>query len=239
MTPPIWVIELADRFWTAARECPPFPRDLTAAAMNALPLRIVSLPRLRLGVVRHWLDRLHIPCTVSEPDRPLRACLFARRGCGFVFLDAADPPDEQRFSLAHEIAHFLRDYDAPRRAVVEKLGSAVIEVCDGVRPATPNERLHALLRHTPLVAHMHLLHRDDAGRPWSPAEQAAETAADRLAFELLAPAALFDEETDPATIHDRLVCEFGLPQAAAAQYAVILCPASEIHPLVLRLREIC
>jgi hypothetical protein len=237
VSPPVWAAELAGRFWAVAGPPPPFPRDLTAAAPAALPLRVVSLPALRLDGVRAWLARAGLRCPTDEPDRPLRACLVTRAGVGFVFLDADDPPDERRFSLAHEVAHFLRDYDAVRRAAAARLGPAVLEVFDGQRPATAEERLHAVFRGVPVAAHVHLLRRDDAGRPRSEAERQAEAAADRLAFELLAPAELFPEPGDAGALRAKLEVDFGLPAAAAAAYAALLGPPPT-DPFVARLRKL-
>jgi hypothetical protein len=237
MSPPIWVLELANRFWEATR-APPYPRDLTAAATTALPLRVVRRPALELDGIRAWLARLELPCPTDEPNRPLRACLVMRVGFGFVFLDADDPADELRFSLAHEVAHFLRDYDSLRRTAAARLGRAVLEVLDGKRPATPAERLHAVFRGVPVAAHVHLLRRDDAGRPQSDAEREAEAAADRLAFELLAPADSFPPDGDRAELRARLEATFGLPPAAARAYADILSSAPPpADNFVARLRK--
>ena len=224
MSAPVWVDELAARFWAAAGPPPPFPRDLAVPATLGLPVRVKRLPGLSLAAVRDWLAASGVACPTAEPDRALRACLFTRVGYGFVFLDAADPADEQRFSLAHEVAHFLRDYDAPRRAVVARLGPAALDVLDGKRPPTAAERVHAVLREVPVAAHVHLLRRDDAGRPGSPAEREAETAADRLAFELLAPAELFAAFTNREAVEQRLRTAFGLPDLPAATYARVLWP---------------
>jgi hypothetical protein len=232
----VWVAELAARFWSAAGPPPPFPRDLSAAATAALPLRVVALPTLTLAGVRDQLARNGLPCPTDEPDRPLRACLVTRAGVGLVFLDDDDPPAERRFSLAHEVAHFLRDYDAVRRAAAARLGPEVLAVFDGKRPATPAERIHAVFRGVPVAAHVHLLRRDDAGRPLSDAERRSEADADRLAFELLAPAELFPKPNDPTAVRSRLVDEFGLPPTAAAAYAAILCPTGPpTDPFVDRL----
>lgn len=234
---PVWVVELAERFWAAAGPPPPFPRDLSIPAVTGLRVRVVRLPGLRLGRVREWLGRCGVSCPADEPDRPLRACLVARAGVGFVFLDAADPPDERRFSLAHEVAHFLRDYDAPRRAVAVRLGPAAVEVLDGKRPATAEERVHAVLRQVPVAAHVHLLRRDEDGRPHSPAEREAEAAADRLAFELLAPADLFTG-ADPETLAGQLRRISGFPPGPAAVYAAVLVPPPPPpDPFLERLRK--
>jgi hypothetical protein len=231
---PIWVHELAAYFWGKAGTPPAFPRDLGSAAATGFPLSVVALPGLTLDAVRGRLARSGIPCRADEPDRPLRGCLVSRGGAGFVFVDASDPPAERRFSVAHEVAHFLRDYDAVRRAAARRVGPAAVEVLDGLRPATAGERVRAVFAAVPVTAHVHLLRRDDGGRPRSTVEREAEAAADRLAFELLAPAALLRGSEGIAA---RLEAEFGLPPAAAAAYAAILYPpAPPTDRFIARLR---
>lgn len=225
---PVWVAELADRFWAAAGEPPPFPRDLTRPATAGWPLAVVDLPHLTLAGVRRWLARLRVAVPVGEPDRRLRGCLVTRAGHGFVFADAQDPPAERRFSVAHEVAHFLRDYDARRRTAIARLGPGILDVLDGKRPATPGERIHAILRDAPVAAHVHLLGRDPDGHPLTPLEADAEAAADRLALELLAPAGLV-----PALGIDH----FGLPPLLAARYAARLNPPAPVDPFVARLKK--
>lgn len=223
MDVPLWVKELADVFWQRAGPPGTFPRSLRKPA-RTLRLSVVALPGLSLTAVRSWLDRQGLAGILDAADRPLRACLAARGGLGFIFLDALDDENEQRFSLAHEIAHFLRDYWQWRTLAVERLGRGILEVLDGVREPTPEERLLSVLRQVPLGFHTHLLTRE--GGNLSPALACAEDEADRLAFELLAPTECFAaaERRDMALLTRRLRDEFGLPGAAAARYAELLCP---------------
>jgi uncharacterized protein DUF955 len=220
---PVWCVELATGFWAKAGPPPPFPRDLRDAVL-ALPFNVVEMAGVSVEAVRRWFARTGIPVPLDEPDRPLRACLVAWHGEGFAFLDSLDDPAEQAFSLAHELAHFLRDYLRPRVRVAERIGRTALEALDGLRAPTPNERLQAVLRHVSLGVFVHLLRRDDTGRPLTPAEREAETAADRLAFELLAPAEAVGECGDRATLTQRLIRDFGLPPDPAATYAAILTP---------------
>jgi hypothetical protein len=191
----------------------------------------VLLPRLRVAGIDAWLRRQSITCGASVRDRPLRACLVARYGQGVVFVDGTDPADEQRFSLAHEVAHFLRDYWQPRALAVERLGPEIFAVLDGERPPRPAERAHALLASVPLGYHVHYMERTEDGHASAEIDR-AEHDADRLAFELLAPAdavleaagvAPADEQRGAVTrlLHDT----YGLPSAPAAQYAALLAPA--------------
>ena len=237
MSPPVWVLDLAERFWAVAGSPPPVPRDLEGPATAALPIRVVRLVDLTLDTVRAWLGRAGVRCPTGEPDRTLRACLVARAGFGFVFLDAADSLDEQRFSLAHEIAHFLRDYDAVRRAAVRAAGPARSPSLMGCARLTVAERVASVVRAVPLVAHVHLLGRDDTGRPQSQAEREAEGAADRLAFELLAPAAMLPR-ADAAILRSLLADRFGLPTSAAVAYAAVLGPSeAAVDPILRRLSK--
>jgi hypothetical protein len=238
MSVPLWVSELASGFWADAGAAEPFPRQLCLSARRALPVDVVCLPGLCVSGVLAWLRQRQIVLALAGPDRALRGCLVASKGYGVVFLDQLDGDEEQGFSLAHELAHFLRDYLRPRRRAAAQLGPQALEVFDGLRPPRPEERLHALLRAVPIGFHTHLMARDAAGAPEG-SEAACERAADRLAYELLAPAdavrAAVGTEGTRATAVLREV--FGLPAAQAVHYAALLFPP-ELPPdrLVRRLR---
>jgi len=234
IAPPVWVHELAARFWATAGPPPAFPRDLTRAVTAALRLSLVGRPGLSLAVVRAYLDRLGVPVPFWGPDRPLRAALYCWRGTGFLFLDENDPPAERRFSLAHEVAHYLRDCDDLRRRAVRALGPAGLEILNGRTPTT-DERIAAVLRDLSLHPHAHLMSRNADGRPSGEAERDAESRADRLAFELLAPAELLTDEHEPSALVARLETVYGLPPAAAREYADHLVPLPPLDPLLARL----
>lgn len=224
MSLPVWCADLAADFWARAGAPPHFPRDLKHVIPAAVPMSVIDLRGVSVAAVRAWFDRQGITVPFEEPDRSLRACLVAWLGEGFAFVDATDDPAEQAFSVAHELAHFLRDYLHPREVVLRRLGEAAIEVLDGRRPPTPEERFQAVLRNAPIGPFAHLMRRDEAGRPLSAAEREAEFAADRLAFELLAPASALGDVRDRDVLERRLVREFGLPQEPAGRYAAILVP---------------
>jgi hypothetical protein len=223
MSVPVWCADLAALFWNAAGDPSPFPRDLRPVIAGSVPLSVIDLPRLCVAAVCEWFAGRGIAVPLNEPDRPLRACLVAWLGQGFAFLDATDDPTEQRFSLAHELGHFLRDYWQPRQRAIARLGPDVQQVLDGLRPATTEERLHALLRNISIGPFTHLLRRDETGRPLSFAERESELAADRLAFELLAPAAALNDDDE---LIPQLIDAFGLPPVPALRYAALLRPES-------------
>lgn len=217
---PVWVRELADAFWRAVGP-EPFPRIFADVSLG-FQVTVHECPGLSLGTIRGWLARREMKVHVPGPDRCLRGCLVAHGWHGLVFVEAGDPPAERRFTVAHELAHYLRDVWHPRRRAVARLGPGIAAVLDGRRPPTPDERLRAVLRGLPAGPVVHLLGR---GADESPAVRAAEAAADRLAFELLAPADALGVGGNWADLIDRLVGTFGLPPGPAARYADLLVPA--------------
>ena len=242
MNTPLWVKELANDFWRRAGGAESFPRDLRRAVPRAALLSVKTLADLSVQRVAAWLRHQGIACLAGQRERALCACLFARDDCGFIFLDAGDDEAEQRFSLAHELAHFLRHYHEPRRRAVAKFGPQILDVFDGKRSPTPTERLQALLRNVRVGEHVHLLARDDRRRIASATVAAVEVDADLLGCELLAPAEAVWQQTSQRTAHAsrleaerRLQTTFGLPPSMAVWYAGRLYPPFD-DPLLRRLR---
>jgi hypothetical protein len=217
----VWVCELAARFWTAVGEVPAhFPRDLRDALPWIDGVHVVDVPNLTLARAADALARFGVPFDRAQPDRALAGCFCGHRGRGHILFDPLLPLAEVRFTIAHETAHWLRDYDAPRRKAVNRLGASVLEVLDGRRPPTSDERFAGVLREVPIGPFLHTLDRDRFGRVCSEGARASEGAADRLAFELLAPF----EALRPHLGNEvaALTSVFGLPEREAARYATAL-----------------
>jgi hypothetical protein len=210
-----------------------------AILRTSFDLHLEELPHLSIAGVERYLAHRGCPRQCGLEDRPLRGCLVAENGSGYLFVDRCDDEPERTFSLAHELAHFLRDYWQRRQKAVAALGATILEVLDGRREATPKERLHGLLRGVPIGCHVHLMRRE--GGVLCPGVETAERDADRLALELLAPA---EEVLARLPAHpgveqaQKLLCQvFGLPTAMAREYSEILLGKSLCVPLLDRLKK--
>jgi Zn-dependent peptidase ImmA (M78 family) len=148
-------------------------------------------------------------------------------------LDAADPEDEQRFSLAHEISHFVLDYLSPRQKALAALGNDILDVLDGARKPTPQERLSGVLRGVIVGPYTNLMDRGTDNSIADVSTLDSETMADQLALELLAPsrvaytqirAAAIDLNSRNATTDttNLFSTRFGLPARIARSYAAML-----------------
>ena len=240
MTPTFQVAETASSFWDDAGLPDAYPRDVRRAVVLTQPLSLVLLSELHVSGVLEWLRRQGRNLDMAVRDRPLRACLVARSGAGFIFVDGGDQESEQRYSIAHELAHFLLDYVAPRQEAVSRLGDEILDVLDGLRPETIAERAGALLTGVGAGAHVHLLGRSEE-------EAAAETIdiaearADALALELLAPWADVSTQigaqgigVERAAIVRLLTDHYGLPPVPARRYAARFLPQRESSSALLR-----
>lgn len=245
MTLPIdpHLVRIARVFWAKARIPQTRPRDLENAIALTLPLAVVSLPRMSLSCVEAWLDRRGVPYNFPCADRAIHGCLVAYRGTGLIFIDGADPLTERRFTLAHEVSHFLLDYHLPRQAARRQLGDSILDVLDGLRPPTIAERVDGLLARVSVRPHIHLLERQGDGTFTRLDVWRAENQADRLSLELLAPvgevcrelkaAGLRSYDTCLSFAHELLATDFGLPAVVAQGYAREVAEALTGGPSVL------
>jgi hypothetical protein len=220
MTPPLWVVEAAERFWRdAGMAADVHPRDLKRAICYSLNFFVFELPALSLFKIRDTLSRRNIHVPLDTTDRPLRGCLVAREGMGFAFVEALDPPEEKRFTLAHELAHFLRDHRHDRERAERLLGSRGVAILDGKRPPSGDDELQAILRGVWLRPNVRLLERGD-GQLFE--IDRIENDADRLALEILAPFRAVREilrHFSRSEVVPELTARFGLPRWAAEAFA--------------------
>lgn len=221
----------------AARE---FPRDLLKDVSWGLSLAVTPLSVLSTQRVRDWLAQRGIHHPVSEQDRALHGCLVARWGHGFVFLDADDDENERRFTLAHEVSHFILDHLLPRLRALKVLGKRILPVLNGERAPSDGEALSAVLERVRLDVEVHLMSRDSHGAVCTWEVEESEQRADRLAFELLAPADIALAALRDGGAHDgrlpegkavlAMATRFGLPTAAAGEYARVLLSRHQRKP---------
>lgn len=211
-----------------------FPRDLMGDVVMQIPVSVEVLPSLSAHAVRQWLRQRGVHHAVSDADRALHGCLVARAGRGVMFLDAGDEEAERRFTLAHEIAHFILDHLLPRVRAIRVFGERILPVLDGARPPTREEMLSAVLERVQLGVQVHLMSRGPGGAVCAWDVEESEQRADRLALELLAPAQmatarlrrLLGDAEDLSGQEDRaaehLAGVFGLPSDVASSYVRLL-----------------
>lgn len=238
--------DLVNGFWQAAGALEPFPRTLEHPLLLALPISIVKLARLHVKSANDWLRARGMAHTfAAEPeagaassagfgaDRAIHGCIVALGGHAFLFVDGGDAADEMRFTIAHELGHFLADQLLPRRKAVARMGESILEVLDGKRPPTLIEKLSSAMAGLQIGGYRSFLPRSESAdgglELWR-----VESRADRIGAALLAPPELVLSAARGATFAERnqnavaaLTTLYGLPAAPAAHYAQALLDANK------------
>jgi hypothetical protein len=236
-----YVRTLAGRFWATAPERVRRERDVEAALAWSTRLTLVILSPLTLAAIRRWLAERGVPASGEAGDHASRGFLVAWRGVGVVFCDGAFGVAERRFTIAHELGHFILGYSEPRGRVMRD-APELLEVVDGIRSATSADRARAALARVPIGIHTHVFDDDVSAPSDLTVAGLAEDEASRFALELLAP---WDEtlaaarEVTAASAPYRKILErsaelmighFGIPLYAARARASQALDALGMHP---------
>ena len=230
---------IAKDFWSGA-DPTQGPNDIQAAASLYLRVDIVLLPELSLAKIRVWLEErnsAHVFDGINVSERTLHGFVLNRYGIAAIFINTSDSDVNQRFTIAHEISHFLLDHKLPRDEAILKLGPSIQEVLDVRRKATLPERVNSVLRGIDIGPQSHLLEKEGDGSFEKCGNFHAENDADRLALELLAPRHKVISETlagskslSYAVFIDRcehiLLLRYRLPSDMVHHYAAMLA-----HPI--------
>lgn len=214
----------AEAFWEKAGGRVRFgtPVDIEKAASWALSVAIYRISGLHSGIVSGLLKRINADAWIEETSRSLRGCLIADTGKALMLLESDDPDDEQRMTIAHEIAHLLLHYLKPRDEAVRAFGPGIISVLDRTRPPTAGERVSSILRNVQIEPYRHAMDRGTSHN--ARAVNAIEDEADDLAVELLAPWQELQRlrGASPGALRAR----FGLPAPVATRLSVLITPSA-------------
>nr|WP_226994387.1 ImmA/IrrE family metallo-endopeptidase [Myxococcus hansupus] len=159
--------------------------------------------------------------------------MVARAGSALLFHDTGDTEAEQRFTVAHEVAHFVLDHLLPRERALHHFGEGILPVLNGKRRANLDEKVSSVLGQVPLGVQIKLMDRNPTGHILSGAVAEAERRADRLALEILAPATHARQllQSVPANEGAALLSRyFGLPEEKARGYLRTLRPHKRPQP---------
>lgn len=177
----------ADWFWKRAGGRGGFPADIGYAAMSALEVYVEEVAGLTTGAVDRRTVSIGSATPGSIGERALHGCLLVGRNGAAIFVEKNDGKLEKRFTIAHEVAHFILEIQRFQERAARKLGPDFIDVLQGIREATPAERVDAWLHNVRADTFVHFMDRTPSGGYGCVRIRDAECNADDLAVEILAP----------------------------------------------------
>lgn len=218
-------------FWKLAGGRTQYPADIGYAASCALAVAVHAAPGLtvRAAVARLPHFGVSIPSQFPSADRPLRGCIAVGRVGAVILVDGDDSEDERRFTVAHEVAHYILEVHAHRERAERMMDRNYLAVLYGSREPTDDECLDAWLKCVRATPFAHLMDRAPDGGHGCGQTLSAECDADTLAVEMLAPRSEmaravranlrlpFRRAVDEAAHAARR--RYGLPPSVATEYA--------------------
>lgn len=213
---------VADAFWSKAggREKFGTPADIDRAAGRVAPVAIRRISGLHTDAVSAFLEQIDANPWFCVTPRLLRGCLIADAGKAIILVERDDPEDEQRMTVAHEVAHLLLHYLKLRDEAVTAFGQGIVAVLDRIRPPTLGEHMSSALRNVPIEPFRHSM---DRLKSHTRDVNTLEDEADDLAVELLAPWRELSrlKGATPGILRER----FGLPAPVATCLADLIKPS--------------
>lgn len=213
----------------------PYSLDLAKDLVDSLGIWVENLEHLSFPIVQEWHRKKDFCFDGDYHDREIHGFLKVAGGAAVIFINASDSYAQRRFTLAHELAHFLIEQKWVSEWIRGSLGGAIEDKWSRGSDLDTEDRLLGVLKGIPLKSQEHLL--DSTGESVLKRERIslAEWHADLLAFELLAPMdRLLEEarsaghEATTAKSHDLLVSKYLFPQQEAKVYARLI--ADKIYP---------
>lgn len=221
---------IAREFWSTTDEKYRVNFDIAGAVEHLPAIDVIHIDRLSPGKVEDWLKDMSIEIQFGVNDRNLHGILFIRNEHACMFLDKADSETQQRFTIAHEMSHYLLDYQLPKERAMLELGTGIKEVLNGNVKATEYQLVLSLIKGVDIEPYTVLIEKKGQGSFSSWTNYNAENEADYLALELLAPRARVISDTISSTKRltysqfnrkslELLTCKYGIPSDIAKQYA--------------------
>lgn len=182
--------QVAKAFWKASLLEIKFPISTTLLEQAILltePIAVIKLNKLNLLEISKYFTARGNSISCPLDNKELYGFILSHNGYTYIFLNGTESVQEQRFTLAHEFAHYLSDYKLPRQSIIEKCGVSIIEALNNKRHFTTEEKLLALVQGYSLKAFTYLLDASATSAFERLHVWKAENKADELAMEILAP----------------------------------------------------
>ncbi len=221
---------IAHEFWSKADPKHRLDFDIMNAVNGSLTVDLIPVQQLSLQKIDSWLVARTINIGIDVNDRNLHGALLIKNGSVFMFIDAAVCEMEQRFTVAHEVSHFLLDYQLPRERAILAFGQEIEEVLNGNASASTSQLVMSVIKGIDLNPYTLLIEKTGNGSFSNWCNFNSENEADYLALELLAPRARVINDTVSSArrltyaqftrkSQEILIEKYRIPVTVAHQYA--------------------
>lgn len=221
---------IAREFWLTVDQEYRDGFDIVNAIDTSVFINLRRIKELSLKKLEEWLKEMTDQEEFNIDDRHLHGALIIKGPSIFMFVEASEDEVQQRFTVAHEVSHFLLDYHLPKERAILALGKEIEDVLNGNLPPSNIQRTLSAIKGVDIAPYSFLIEKTGNGSFENWSNFNAENEADYLALELLAPRARVISETISSTKRlaysqftrkskEILIEKYRIPVRIADQYA--------------------
>lgn len=221
---------IAREFWATSYAEFRYNYDIIKVVESSPNVHLIRIPQLNPTKITSWLTSRKIDIPVENNDRSLDGALLIQNGTVIMFIDTAENDIRQRYTLAHQVSHFLLAYQMPKERAIIKLGKEIAAALKDDTEAPVTQLVQSALQGMTGAAYTLLIEKSEDAFPSDRLNLLPESPADTLALELLAPRYQIIQETASAsarlryspfkrTCQELLIDKYRIPLEIAHKYA--------------------
>ena len=213
---------IAREFWATTHAEFRYNYDIVKVVESSLNVQLIRMPQLSPKNITSWLSDHDMNIPLENNERNLHGALIIQNGAVLMFIDTTENDTRQRYTLAHQVSHFLLDYQMPKERTIMTLGKEIAGVLKGNAEASVEQLVQSAFNGMTDKVYTLFIEKDEA--------IPSENPADSLALELLAPRYQIIHETAAKSIllsyapfkrkcRELLIGKYRIPSEIAHKYA--------------------
>jgi len=221
---------IAREFWSTVDQNYHENYDIISAVDTSPTIDLIKIKNLSISKIEEWLIAIGLKDNFDIPDRRLHGVLIIKGDSVAMFIEDDENPIQQRFTVAHEVSHYLLDYQIPKEKAILALGKEIEDVLNGNLPANNTQLALSVIKGINIDPYSFLIEKTGNGSFEDWKNFNSENEADYLALELLAPRIRIINETFSSTkrlsysqftrkSQEILIEKYRIPSDIARQYA--------------------
>jgi Zn-dependent peptidase ImmA (M78 family) len=186
---------IAREFWSTVDQKHRETYDIVSAVNDTLTINLILIKNLSIKKMEDWLISIGKYENFGIDDRSLHGFLMIKNGNICMFVEESEDQSQQRFTVAHEVSHYLLDYQLPKERAILALGKEIEDVLNGNLPPTDTQLALSVIKGVNISPYTFMIEKNGNGSFFNWSNFNSENEADYLAMELLAPRARIVNET--------------------------------------------
>lgn len=187
MTAKPQIERIARKFWATTQAEFRYDYDIVKAVESSLNVHLIRMQQLNPTKIISWLASHNMDIPFESKATHLNGALLIKNDNVIMFIDAAENAVQQRYTLAHQVSHFLLNYQMPKERAIMTLGKEIAQVLSGNTEASVTQLVQSTVSNITGNVYTLLIEKWDESTSFDWELLRTKDPAVSLTLELLAP----------------------------------------------------